>query len=616
MSSLYQPLDEDDIRLLTVESHTGLTAVSKLHTYSRSSAPDYDAVTYTWGDDRAMTRISCNASPLDIRTNLFKALPYLDQSRPLPHRPLWIDAICLNQEDDVEKSTQVPLMGKVYENAARTLVWLGEAADDSDLALDGVSDLTQAMLAADPEKVQYSLAHSEDIVKHGLPSANGPIWKALQSLQLREWFFRLWTLQEIVLSKQPIILCGTKCISWESLPALQQAVLKAKLTTLASPATDPDSPMKDSQTFIRQIDGMRIRLRSIRNAMNLPIVVQFSMDRNYTERVDRIWAILGLLSDRERRILQEANVIDYSTTARLYYYETYLSIMKVQVKQNKYAAMQLLAEGLSQAKNPFLPSWCPDWHLKRTGTPLSRMLHAAAGVPGGRVPVTTPVKVPRPIMSTNEDSSLNVLGLSLDFIEKVSSDTGRFWIGYFDHNGGPDTDRLSQSYSWAKGCLNIVDGAPEDATQTINVVGAAPPTSADDAWAAFVIELFDQYTRALTALSAVLFPAHSLLDPSGGSFVLWCNSRKFFRTKAGKFGLGPPDLEKDDVVCALFGGYPLFVLRPVKFEALAEQRSRPPSQTIPEEDFEVVGDAYMPDLMHGEAFQGRSCESMRNFRLV
>ena len=185
MVGLYRPLEEGEIRLLTVISHNEFTAVLQLETHPRDRAPDYDAVSYACGEDLSTKSVSCNGTRLRIRTNLFKALPYLDRCRPEPHRPLWIDAICLDQDNKAEKAKEIPLMGKSYENAARTLVWLGESADDSEPAMNSIHDLTQSILAT--EDTQF-LTLRQRITEHKIPAADVPKWKAIKNLQLQPWF--------------------------------------------------------------------------------------------------------------------------------------------------------------------------------------------------------------------------------------------------------------------------------------------------------------------------------------------------------------------------------------------------------------------------------------------
>lgn len=183
MESLYERLGDTDIRLLTVAVHDGAVSSLELRTYPQAAAPEYDALSYTWRNDTSTTSTTCDGLPLDIRTNLFTALPFICDFWPEPRtRPLWIDAICLNQKDNEEKAIQVPRMGDIYGTATRTLIWLGEAADDSDLAMDNIESLAKKMLSV---KDPGFLMIRQTLIKHNLPLPDDPIWKALKALQLR-----------------------------------------------------------------------------------------------------------------------------------------------------------------------------------------------------------------------------------------------------------------------------------------------------------------------------------------------------------------------------------------------------------------------------------------------
>lgn len=78
--------------------------------------------------------------------------------------------------------------------------------------MDIVKSLTQKLLAV---KDPSSLSVRQRLINYGLPLPNDQIREALKVLQLIPWFFRLWTLQEVVLSKEAVSLCGRKSTSWE-----------------------------------------------------------------------------------------------------------------------------------------------------------------------------------------------------------------------------------------------------------------------------------------------------------------------------------------------------------------------------------------------------------------
>jgi hypothetical protein len=126
----YQPMTEPDgIRLLVL--HPAELASADLHcdlvhTTLSLCAFDlidhYTALSYVWGDANDLRTISVNDRPMGITTNLHSALLHLrDTTRP---SRLWVDAVCINQHNDQEKSHQVGMMGKIYAGANHTIIYL------------------------------------------------------------------------------------------------------------------------------------------------------------------------------------------------------------------------------------------------------------------------------------------------------------------------------------------------------------------------------------------------------------------------------------------------------------------------------------------------------------
>jgi hypothetical protein len=594
MISLYERLGENDIRLLTVSVHDGATASLELHTYPRTAAPEYDAVSYTWGDDASAASVMCNGVSLEIKTNLFRALPFIHDFRPEPRtRPLWVDAICLNQSDYHEKATHVPHMNEVYENASRTLIWLGEAADNSDLALDNIESLTQKLLTV---KNPRSLSVRQRLTNYDLPLPNDQKWEALKVLQLRPWFYRLWTLQEIVLSKEAVLLCGRKSTSWDTLVALHQAAKQAILHTMVKANEDPETPYKNSQIVISHVDFLR-KCREASIATTLPMLLILSVDRGYSVPVDRVWALLGLLNKRYQQYIWDAKLVDYSKTAISKYHESFLSIVKFHIEHDKALAMQIIEDNVRTARNLLLPSWCPDWHTDRGDIPLARWPEALAGIPGGQF------RRIEPFMQFNEDSSLELCGLTVDVIECVTASAGE---GMLD----------LESYPWLTQCLEIINSTTfvlYDVYPTNATIPAAPATYEGGLP---IHELRQRYMRAEEVLKYVLYPPGTLLETSART-ILRCNGRKFFRTKASRLGIGPANLEENDLLCAMYGARTIWALRPRKpsQRARGQEASEFSRQDTEEQEFELLGSAYTPSLLKGEAWVGTSCESMQRFKL-
>lgn len=182
----------------------------------------FEALSYQWGSPNnpgtAFVKPSTgnnSVATFSIGKNLESALRHLRYtSEP---RTLWIDAICINQNDNAEKAAQVNRMADIYSLAARVVVWLGPAEDDSDLAIS-----TLAYLGA---QVETTL----DAYRLTSPGAEEPMWydidcrlpysdvqwKAIECLILRAWFTRVWTAQEIHLANRlAIIQVGNATLLW------------------------------------------------------------------------------------------------------------------------------------------------------------------------------------------------------------------------------------------------------------------------------------------------------------------------------------------------------------------------------------------------------------------
>jgi hypothetical protein len=147
-----------------------------------------------------------------VRSNLMSALRHLRY----PDRPrhLWIDAICVNQDDDMEKGSQVAVMGTIYANASAVIVWLGPAANGSDRALAAMQQLGSQYEA---DWVDFTLT-PRDTHQSGTENEHHRIYlddmffdlPSVHHLFCRDWFDRLWIRQEVLLAAQDyaIINCG------------------------------------------------------------------------------------------------------------------------------------------------------------------------------------------------------------------------------------------------------------------------------------------------------------------------------------------------------------------------------------------------------------------------
>ncbi|OIW24463.1 HET-domain-containing protein [Coniochaeta ligniaria NRRL 30616] len=129
-------LSSDSIRLLTLYPSRNADAsrpTCNLEAFALDNAPPFTALSYAWGDASQRSLMEVNGKDLSITSTLDSTLRHL--RLPDRARKLWIDQICINQADDVEKASQVSFMRHIYSQAESTVAWLGEERDGSERAI-------------------------------------------------------------------------------------------------------------------------------------------------------------------------------------------------------------------------------------------------------------------------------------------------------------------------------------------------------------------------------------------------------------------------------------------------------------------------------------------------
>ncbi|KAL6855643.1 heterokaryon incompatibility protein domain-containing protein [Trichoderma novae-zelandiae] len=129
--------DSRSIRIIKLHGAASLSDDIRfdLITTSLDEPLPYEAISYTWSGQALDRPVYANGQEYRITKNAEDVMRRLRPSKPEDSRNLWIDAICINQKDDAEKSVQVQLMFDVYANAERVNIWLGQGTDSTALAL-------------------------------------------------------------------------------------------------------------------------------------------------------------------------------------------------------------------------------------------------------------------------------------------------------------------------------------------------------------------------------------------------------------------------------------------------------------------------------------------------
>ncbi|KAI9648947.1 hypothetical protein NHQ30_001513 [Ciborinia camelliae] len=164
----------------------------------------YEALSYCWGgqnpDVSIKIRDKINGMLYDfaVSETLRAALKRLRYESTM--RVLWVDAICINQKNVLERNEQVPMMSDIYSKAKSVCVWLGDHDEDSKEAIKFIKDRVLKLEEFD------SLLQDE---------STGSQWMAMSRLMGRQWFSRRWVVQEIALASKATLHCGEDTISWQ-----------------------------------------------------------------------------------------------------------------------------------------------------------------------------------------------------------------------------------------------------------------------------------------------------------------------------------------------------------------------------------------------------------------
>jgi Heterokaryon incompatibility protein (HET) len=161
-------------------------------------APDYEAISYTWGDMTATDFIQVNGRLLPVTSNCALTLIRLRYTNK--PRLIWIDAICIDQKFLQERNHQLHIMNRIYGSASKVLIFLGDGDSSTDLAM----------------KIVHTIGLSEsgkDLFSDVLHFDSA---SAILGIVQRPWFNRIWVLQEVAWSWSATVICGGTELPWDS----------------------------------------------------------------------------------------------------------------------------------------------------------------------------------------------------------------------------------------------------------------------------------------------------------------------------------------------------------------------------------------------------------------
>ncbi|KAF2124508.1 HET-domain-containing protein [Dothidotthia symphoricarpi CBS 119687] len=557
-SHAYSPLPQHahSIRVVRLKPGTGHDNIECDLIPGLVSGSKFEALSYVWGTTLIPHKVQVDGKPFYVTYNLYNALRALRY--PGRERLIWIDAICINQYDNPEKSSQVQMMRDIYAEASKVVVWLGEQTSATAAAFSFVRQFD----AAEPE--------TRDVMwkdRATLPRWNR-IRREFSHILEYEWWGRAWIIQEIVMAKDVVMQRGAHQVKWETLH---------KLLTY-TPFRHDEFGHLVATGFAEQIEDVRsgnhVNDLSINDTL-LGMAYRFRF-QSATFGSDKIYALLGLLKSDNPTLLTP----DYSLPPE----DVFLQFTISSLQHNKDLTVIVDAAGVE------LPgvSWCRDWGSNDDGW-FDVVQFTKSGLnysASDSHPAVFKADIPRRILSL-QGYDIDTIKLVGDFHQETTQSIDwHFALRGWEHVvGGPwaagsDTkkafDRTIVADRWST--------EPMDWKQRIRE-RRKPPKNDND----------KEYIKHVNDM---------------------CRNRRFFITEKGRFGLGRWNVKKGDAVCVLLGGETPFILRRCEEKLLDEKladEERNGEDNAREEHYKVIGEAYVDGLM---CYQGSMKDDINSKKVV
>jgi hypothetical protein len=219
-------LQGDEIRVLNIHSQSDFS----LEIAPLSNKPQYSAVSYCWGEDiNDICNVRINGLNFPLRKHVSTMLERLHRRHQVFR--VWIDRVCIDQNDTHDKSEQVLSMGKIYSQATRVYAWLGEANPEMDCIFDVLTtfrDRKREVKLPVHFDAAEQLSYYRGLFREIYSGRAGHVprkkrtddprlhdeFNWLRPFYFQPYWRRVWIVQELVLAEQVIVCCGDKCIDF------------------------------------------------------------------------------------------------------------------------------------------------------------------------------------------------------------------------------------------------------------------------------------------------------------------------------------------------------------------------------------------------------------------
>ena len=594
-------------------------------------SPPYHALSWAWGQGNWDRLIKINGYEFYISESLHEILSHVragaSSSNP-SDGPflLWIDALCINQANEDEKSIQVLHMRETYKDACSVIVWLGNQRERR-----AATGRAASFLTAHIPPIPDGLSYIAEAPSYLLNPENADVVRTIcQDVLRRPWWWRMWVIQEVSLARSIVVICDGHRFSWEHLVYFSMWIRIFDIKLLCPDTQDPDDP----NPYLPNITFKAMyRYKKVFNgAVELPIleVLQNASACQASNPKDMIYALLGIATDIESSSAennQHKLVVDYKRRSVA---DVYIDFAKVHIHTHETNPLDVITfSRFNPNREHPLPSWVPDWSNLRETACHSLVNPTVPSAERARLVSTyyyraSGTRTAEPKITPG--NSLWVTGLRFDSVSRVGvpflgegwKDVLQEWealafaggsamhpyldstqtrLDVLDRTISVDTSlegsRLTPEQGYHRAYVGVQAGAAMlglDFAQVVRDPGVVARELADAREVEGMAEVAgasEVCQRAQGRAFGLRLLANALeaVVKAERAAELRMLRRRFLVTGKGFFGLGPRDTEEGDVVFVLYGCSVPVVLRPDGDRWL------------------FVGEVFVAGIMDGEVIQ-------------
>ncbi|KAI0386940.1 HET-domain-containing protein [Hypomontagnella monticulosa] len=588
ITSIYTPLSKEkaQIRILLLLPGSFNDPI-RCDLSVESTQVTFEALSYVWGDMSDTLPIEIQGQRKKVTKNLEAALRHMRSESET--RRLWVDAVCINQDDNIERKHQVGLMDKIYGEAERVIVWLGQWQSGQLPALQAVQHFgANPDLHWDPTKRTPTEENIE-----------APTLQLLMWLR-NAWYTRIWTLQEAILAKSLIYICGSFVFQRGEIDGIVESFQRhfsrnncCSMMNIEGKYGLGDLDIALSYSMWRM--AQMADLQKKRGPTEFLDVASRFRHRQATNPRDKVFGVLGLANDLPK------DIIDYEKSIAEIYSSATIECIKnsgnLDVLSHVLPKSQKIPKDEAAQENHSLPSWVPDWSDHRPNEAwrllglcerqsLTKLFNACH-------------QNSQACPECPSQSQLGLMGIFFDKIHEfgesmifrsntVKPSVLRNWRKMVNIDNEPEAPYISGSTMfdayWRTLCMNTAF-ADDSSVAGSKKANADTRALHDTAW--WELLLHDKYTdlpgqtRRYDTPVIRAFLSHIGFLSSG---------RKLFISEKGYLGLAPEDAQDGDEIWILNGGRVPLILRPIREAPVEATQS----------DYTFVGDSYVHGIMDGE----------------